>query len=334
MGRRRHHSPSLAGKGPGVRSSLPYTKTTLVSPLAPRGGGRGVQPVPVPLLYSAVLLYDGRLQGGEGVAARRGAGSRPPRYLFGDSDIASHRLRVLSEVFAESSRRFLRAAAPGQPGLAVDVGCGPGYTTRLVADVLRPRRMVGIDRSEAFITEARRTGGSNVSYLVHDAAAVPFPVGPADLIYARFVATHLRDPAATIRNWATQLAPGGRLLLDETDSISTTNRVLSHYLTISTALLDHQGNRLCVGPTLSNISAPGLLRSKIDTVRRLRVPDSRAATMFRLNLETWGDHPFVADTYGADAIRRLAGELEAEAEAADATATTEWGMRQIAFERV
>ncbi len=295
-----------------------------------------MQPVPVPLLYSAVLLYDGRLQGGDGVATRQGAGSRPPRYLFGDSDVAAHRLHVLSEVFADSSRRFLRAATPDRLGLAVDVGCGPGYTTRLVADVLRPLRTVGIDRSEAFITEARRAGaGDNgVSYLVHDAAAVPFPVGPADLIYARFVATHLRDPAATIRSWATQLVPGGLLLLDEVDSISTTNRVLSRYLTILTALLGHQGNSLYVGPTLSNIAGPGLLRSKIDTVRRLRVPDRRAATMFRLNLETWRDHPFVADTYGADAIRRLADELETEAGAAGAASTTEWGMRQIAFERL
>ena len=288
----------------------------------------------MPLLYSAVLLYDGRLQGGESVAARRGAGSRPPQYLFGDSEVASHRLRVVAEVFAESSRRFLRPAAPDRPNLAVDVGCGPGYTTRLVADVQRPLRTVGIDRSEAFITEARRAGGGNVSYLVHDAAAVPFPVGPADLIYARFVATHLRDPAATIRSWATQLGPRGRLLLDEVDSISTANRVLSRYLTILTALLDHQGNSLYVGPTLSNIAVPGLLRSKINVVRRLRVPDRRAATMFRLNLEMWRDHPFVADTYGADAVGRLADELEAEADAADAAAITEWGMRQIAFERV
>lgn len=293
-----------------------------------------MQSVPVPLLYSAVPLYDGRIQGGEGVATPQLPGSGPPRYLFGDSDVASHRLRVVAEVFAESSRRFLCMAAPDRPGLAVDVGCGPGYTTRLVADVLRPLRTVGIDRSEAFIAEARRAGGSNVSYLAHDAAAVPFPVGPADLIYARFVATHLSDPTTTIRGWAMQLVPGGLLLLDEVDSISTANRVLSRYLTILTALLGHHGNSLYVGPTLSNISAPGLLRSKIDTVRRLRVPDGRAATMFRLNLDTWRDHPFVADTYGADAIRRLADELEAEAGAADAASTTGWGMRQIAFERV
>ena len=313
----------------GARAPWPLQRYRLLRRRASTG-----QPAPVPLLYSAVLLYDGRFQGGEGVAARRGAGSGSPRYLFGDSDIAAHRLHVLSEVFAESSRRFLRAAAPDSPRLAIDIGCGPGYTTRLVADVLRPLRTVGIDRSEAFIAEARRAGDSNVSYLAHDAAAVPFPVGPADLIYARFVATHLRDPAATIRSWATQLVPGGRLLLDEVDSISTANRVLSRYLTILTALLEHQGNSLYVGPTLSNVAAPGPLRSKIDTVRRLQVTDSRAATMFRLNLETWRDHPFVADTYGADAIRRLAGELEAEACVADAASTTEWGMRQIAFERI
>ncbi len=239
-------------------------------------------------------------------------------------------------MFAESSRRFLRAAAPGKPGLAVEVGCGPGYTTRLVADVLRPLRTVGIDSSEAFITEAQRAGAgeSAMTYLVHDAAAVPFPVGPADLIYARFVATHLSDPTTAIRGWATQLVRGGRLLLDEVEAISTSNRVLSRYLTILTSLLAHQGNTLYVGPTLSNISAPGLLTSKIDTVRRLRVPDRRAATMFRLNLETWQDHPFIADTYGADAIRRLADELEAEAGASGAASTTKWGMRQIAFERV
>ena len=315
----------------GARAPWPLQRYRLLRRRASTG-----QPDPVPLLYSAVLLYDGRFQGGEGVAARQGAGSGSPRYLFGDSDVAAHRLHVLSEVFAESSRRFLRAAAPDRPGLAVDIGCGPGYTTRLVADVLRPLRTVGIDTSEAFITEARRTGagGSNVSYLAHDAAAVPFPVGPADLIYARFVATHLHNPTATIRGWATQRVPGGLLLLDDVDSISTANPVLSRYLTILTALLEHQGNRLYVGPTVSNVAAPGLLRSKIDTVRRLRVPDGRAATMFRLNLETWRDHPFVADTYGADAVRRLADGLAAEVGAAGAASTTEWRMRQIAFERI
>ena len=74
----------------------------------------------------------------------------------------------------------------------MDIGCGPGYTTRLVSSMLRPRQTVGMDISEVLVAEARRTARQGERYLVHDAAIVPFPVGPADLVYARFVATHLR----------------------------------------------------------------------------------------------------------------------------------------------
>ena len=266
------------------------------------------------------------------MAARRGDDPRPPAYLFGDSATASHRLKVLADVFAESSRPFLSEAARGRPDLALDVGCGPGYTTRLAAAVLKPMRMVGIDSSEAFIEQARRSGGISVSYIVHDAAVVPFPVGPADLIYARFVATHLVDPEAVIGRWASQLVQGGLLLLDEVDSITTSNDVLSRYLGMVSAVLAHDGKTLCVGPVLSEMRLKGL-RAKADCVRRLQVQDRKAATMFRLNLETWRSHPFAAGTYGSDAIRLLADELEAGARAPSRESGIEWGMRQIVLER-
>ncbi len=160
-----------------------------------------------------------------------------PGYLFGDSTAASHRLRLLAEIFVGSSRAFLSEAAPHNPDLAVDIGCGPGYTTRLVSSMLRPRQTVGMDISEVFVAEARRTARQGERYLVHDATIVPFPVGPADLVYARFVATHLRDPAAVVGAWVSQLSGGGLLLLDEVESITTTNRVLSRYIEIVDSLL-------------------------------------------------------------------------------------------------
>ena len=70
-----------------------------------------------------------------------------PAYLFGDSGTASRRLKVLADVFAESSRPFLSEATRERPCFAVDIGCGPGYTTRLAAEVLGPLRTVGIDSS-------------------------------------------------------------------------------------------------------------------------------------------------------------------------------------------
>ena len=265
------------------------------------------------------------------MAARRGDDPRPSEYLFGDSVTASHRLKVLADVFAEASRPFLSEATRGKPTLALDVGCGPGYSTLLAAEVLKPLRMVGIDSSEAFIEEARRSGVGSVSFMVHDASTVPFPVGPADLIYARFVATHLADPEAVIGQWASQLMRGGLLLLDEVDSITTSNDVLSRYLDMVSAVLAHDGKTLCVGPALSGMRLPGL-NTGMDGVRRLPVQDRKAATMFRLNLETWRNHPFATETYGG-ALPLLADELEAMSRDASGGSGIEWGMRQIVLER-
>ncbi len=56
-------------------------------------------------------------------------------YLFQDTDLAARRLAVLAEVFAPASRAFLLDVVQSRPELALDLGCGPGYTTRLLAEV-------------------------------------------------------------------------------------------------------------------------------------------------------------------------------------------------------
>lgn len=267
------------------------------------------------------------------MAAPRENDSQLAVYLFGDGDQASHRLRLLSEVFAESSRAFLRCSAPQRAKLAVDIGCGPGHSTRLVADELKPLRIVGIDSSEAFVEEARQVGGRDEQYLVHDITSVPFPVGPADILYGRFVATHLRDPLAVINGWASQLVKGGLLLLDEVESISTSSPLLSRYLDTLNALFISEGKALCVGPTLSKVRPRGPLEQRSNEIRRLRVQDRHAAAMFRLNLEAWRDHQFVADTYDDDKVRLLADDLEASANSSSTESSIEWVMRQIVLEK-
>ena len=57
-------------------------------------------------------------------------------YLFGDTDVAAKRLRLVAEVYAESTRAFLHARGAARPDAAVDLGCGLGYTTHLIAEAL------------------------------------------------------------------------------------------------------------------------------------------------------------------------------------------------------
>ena len=259
--------------------------------------------------------------------------SATEEYLFGESDIAANRLRMLHDVFAESSREFLRESVSRRPNLAVDIGCGPGHTTRLVNTILNPARMVGIDNSESLIAEAR-TLNDDEQYLVHDATIVPFPTAPADVLYARFVVTHLEDPVAVLEAWASQLAEGGSLLLDEVEMISTSNEVFSEYLGILDSLMSFERRALYIGPTLRRMQIPGLLGVQRNHVRTLRVRDQQAASLFRLNMEAWRDRQFLIDTYGEASIHRLADQLEATARGASAGSTIKWTMRQMVFERL
>jgi trans-aconitate 2-methyltransferase len=70
-------------------------------------------------------------------------------YAFGDSAPAARRLGLLADVFEPPSRAFLAEftrVAGDQVDLAVDLGCGPGHSTRLVASVVGARRTLGLDR--------------------------------------------------------------------------------------------------------------------------------------------------------------------------------------------
>ncbi len=77
------------------------------------------------------------------------------RYTYGDSDLAGDRLALVARLFRPTSEAFLRAASPREPDVALDLGCGPGYTTTLVHETAGARRTVGVDRSEAFARRAR-----------------------------------------------------------------------------------------------------------------------------------------------------------------------------------
>ena len=76
-------------------------------------------------------------------------------YSFGETDLAAERLRVVSEVFDPPSAAFVSETVRNRPRLALDLGCGPGFTTRLLSRIARPERTVGVDRSESFLGRAR-----------------------------------------------------------------------------------------------------------------------------------------------------------------------------------
>ena len=255
------------------------------------------------------------------------------KYLFGDTDIAARRLEVLAEVFAESSRPFLLEACANTPGLALDLGCGPGFTTHLLADAAKCGRTVGLDNSERFISLAAETETEKVSFRLHDVTSVPFPEAPGDLIYCRFLLTHLKEPQEVIGRWATQLRHKGLMLLEEVEWIRTSNPVFETYLGIVDRMLAHQGSQLYIGPMLDRVEHAGLSKPA-SKVTRLRVPNHLAATMFSMNILSWKHQPFIQATCSPESIEQLQQDIEAIAGTPGRKTEIEWGLRQIVFERV
>ncbi|MBO3753188.1 methyltransferase domain-containing protein [Streptosporangiaceae bacterium NEAU-GS5] len=118
-------------------------------------------------------------------------------------------------------RVYLRLAtlAGIKPGDRVlDVGCGTGYMTRVMAPVVGSSgRLTGVDASASMIEYAARRAPAGCSYIVGKAQALDLPDAVFDVVVSTVAVHHIpvADRAAAVREMFRVLRPGGRLLIAE-----------------------------------------------------------------------------------------------------------------------
>lgn len=112
---------------------------------------------------------------------------------------------------ASLTEAALAVAAPRAGERVLDVGCGCGTTTMMLAERVSPGGSVlGVDISGPMVAEARRRAPA-ITFVEGDAGSHRFETA-FDLLFSRFGVMFFPDPVAAFRNLRAELAPGGRML--------------------------------------------------------------------------------------------------------------------------
>jgi SAM-dependent methyltransferase len=195
----------------------------------------------------------------------------------------------VADTFEAPTRALLCELPDAGFRYVLDMGCGPGYTTALLREIIPHSFTTGIDASEAMVVEAAARV-PDAHFVVGDVTA-PLSL-PAHLVYARLLLGHLPDPAVALANWAAALRVGGLVVCEEPVRYRSSEPAFARYEEKVTAVVAARGATLWAGPVLD--ADPPLCRRFLDRVVEHPVPAARAAAMFWRNAVTWdGDADLV-----------------------------------------
>lgn len=144
-----------------------------------------------------------------------------PTYVIRGGPEGRERLRVLSRVMWPTTSALLARAGVRRDARCLDIGCGGGDVTVALAEMVPSGHVVGVDLDEAKLALARAEGAEagldNVEFRMGDVLQRESLGDRFDVIYMRFLLTHLTDPAGAVANAVAQLTPGGILVVEDID---------------------------------------------------------------------------------------------------------------------
>jgi ubiquinone/menaquinone biosynthesis C-methylase UbiE len=222
---------------------------------------------------------------------------------------------VLETRGADPQQQAMRRAFLGDtpfPAHAVvlDVGCGTGVLTRMLARLPHVDRVIGVDPAFSLLDKARELAADlcNVSFQEADGRTLPFADESFDVVVFDSTLSHIPGPEHALAEAYRVLRPMGWLAVFDGD-----------YATTTVALGDHDPLQACVDTMMTNSVNDRWLVRRLTTLVRDANFDPVA---FRNQgiVETSGGYMLTIIDRGADLLHgsgqigdEMAGALKAEA---------------------
>ena len=190
-------------------------------------------------------------------------------YVLGHTPWAIRRLRLLAEIHRPITRRVLVEAGITTGMQVLDVGCGPGEVSLLVADLVgESGRVLGIDGSADMVTAAQAraqdAGLAQVSFMAADLRDLALDQR-FDALVGRFILMHLPEPESVLRRLLKWVRPGGVVVFQEyelssgADAFYPPSLLWEQVFRLSTGAFERAGGNLHAGMQLpSMFRAAGL----------------------------------------------------------------------------
>jgi SAM-dependent methyltransferase len=141
-------------------------------------------------------------------------------YIHGTTDEEQRRLSLLNDVLLNNAS--LREMALRGDENIIDFGSGLGQFTRAMARAVPRGRVVGIERDEKQLAQAKRLAESDqvrVDFRRGDVLNLDLgrEWGTFDVAHGRFILEHVPDPLRVVQSMVRAVKPGGRIVLADDD---------------------------------------------------------------------------------------------------------------------
>jgi ubiquinone/menaquinone biosynthesis C-methylase UbiE len=179
-------------------------------------------------------------------------------YIISGGQAGKSRLNVLAGVLENSTRSLLLANGLCEGSRVLDVGCGGGNVATMAAEIAGATgNVTALDFDETLIAlnrqDAAAQGISNLSYQALSAYDVAYE-NKFDVVYARFLLSHLQRSEEVLLNMLRAAKPGGRIVVEDVQFSGhfsyPANAAFERYLELYSALATTRGQNPEIGPAL------------------------------------------------------------------------------------